>query len=55
MRKKLDKYYIVINSKTNRIQGAFPLSEKGEADAAAYIKFLERKNKQKGVFTLVKK
>tara|TARA_R110002110_G_scaffold43708_1_gene135302 strand:+ start:255 stop:422 length:168 start_codon:yes stop_codon:yes gene_type:complete len=41
MRVKKDKYYVIINNK-NHVQGAFPFTDEGKAQAKKYLKKINK-------------
>ena len=53
MRVKKDKAYIVVSEIKGYVQGAFPHTKEGRAQADAYAKQLAKKNDQKYSVKLV--
>ncbi len=47
MRVKKDKAYVVVDSNTQRVQGAFPYNKDGRQEAKNYINKLSKKDKNK--------
>lgn len=45
MRVKKDKCYLVVTKEKEYVQGAFPYNPEGLKEARAYIKQLEKKNR----------